>query len=170
MSSLENEELYGTLTGALAPATVFLPGSEEYQKSNGSYFTAFENEIKPSYIAQPSNVQDISKLIRALRPLLAGGQYCIAIRSGGHTPFAGSANIENGVTVDLRALKGISLNEDKSIVEIAAGETWTAVYTELEKHGLTTAGGRVGRVGVSGFLLGCKLSLPCHGDCGAIRS
>jgi hypothetical protein len=34
----------------------------------------------------------------------------------------GISSIENGVTVDLRALKGISLNEDKSIVEIAAGE------------------------------------------------
>jgi hypothetical protein len=37
MSSLENGKLYVTLTGTLAPAKVFLPGSEEYQKSSGSY-------------------------------------------------------------------------------------------------------------------------------------
>lgn len=75
MSSLENGKLYVTLTGTLAPAKVFLPGSEEYQKSSGSYFTAFENDIKPSYIAKPSGVQDISELIRALHSLLAGGEY-----------------------------------------------------------------------------------------------
>jgi hypothetical protein len=39
------------------------------------------------------------------------------------------------------------------------GETWTTVYKELEKYGLTTVGGRVGRVGVTGFVLGGRLSI-----------
>jgi FAD/FMN-containing dehydrogenase len=49
--------------------------------------------------------------------------------------------IEN-VTVDLRALKGISLNLDKTVVNVHAGETWSLVQEELEKYGLTLLGSR----------------------------
>jgi hypothetical protein len=66
----------------------------------------------------------------------------------------GSANIESGVTIELRGLKGIRLTEDKSHVTISVGETWGSVYEELEKHGVTVPGGRVGRVGVGGLVLG----------------
>lgn len=134
--------------------TIAQPGSEEYDLSNNSYFSAFENELKPSYIARPSNAESVQSLIKALDPHVTSGEVQVAVRGGGHTPFAGSANINGGVTIDLRALKGVALSEDKSIVTIGAGETWTSVYHELEKHGLTVPGGRVGRIGVSGFLLG----------------
>jgi len=68
--------------------------------------------------------------------------------------WTGSANIQDGITVELRGLKGIHLADDKTHVTIGVGETWGSVYDELEKKGLTTAGGRVGRVGVGGLLLG----------------
>ncbi|KAF2787102.1 FAD-binding domain-containing protein [Melanomma pulvis-pyrius CBS 109.77] len=132
---------------------VLQPGSEDYDKSNGSYFTLFESSVKPAFIVQPTSTQEVSNLIKKLNPLLLLQETHIAIRGTGHTPFAGSANIENGVTVDLRGLKGVSLNADKSVVEISVGETWGSVYEELEKHGLTTAGGRVGRVGVGGLVV-----------------
>ena len=70
------------------------------------------------------------------------------------TEHTGSANIENGVTIDMRGLKGIEISKDNTYVTISVGETWGSVYEELEKHGLTTAGGRVGRVGVGGLVLG----------------
>lgn len=54
----------------------------------------------------------------------------------------------------MRGLKGIYLADDKSHVTISVGETWGSVYEELEKHGLTAPGGRVGRVGVGGLVLG----------------
>jgi FAD/FMN-containing dehydrogenase len=55
-------------------------------------------------------------------------------------------------------VKGISLAENKESVTIGVGETWGSVYTELEKHSLTAPGGRVGRVGVGGLVLGGGLS------------
>ncbi len=54
----------------------------------------------------------------------------------------------------MRRLKGVTLSPDKSTVEITVGEHWASVYAELDKHGLTTAGGRVSRIGVAGFILG----------------
>jgi FAD/FMN-containing dehydrogenase len=137
-------------------SAVSQPGSESYETANSSYFSAFENELRPSHIVKPSTVQQVQDLVKALRPRILAGDCKVAIRGEGHTPFAGSANIQDGVTIDLRGIKGITLSDDKETVEIGVGETWTSVYTELEKHGLTTAGGRVGRIGVAGFILGGK--------------
>ena len=153
MASLQENELHTILKEAL-PGKVLSKGTDGYDKSNNSYFTVFENAIKPYSIAQPTSTADVSALIRTLHPHLDRREISLAIRGTGHTPFAGSANVQDGVTVDLRGLKGISLNEDKSVVTFGVGETWSTVYAELEKHGLTTAGGRVGRVGVGGLLLG----------------
>ncbi|KAL2171199.1 hypothetical protein VTG60DRAFT_3510 [Thermothelomyces hinnuleus] len=137
--------------------SLLVPGSEEYERDNGSYFSAFENELRPSHIVKPTSAEQVRTLVAALRP--HAGTTAVAVRGGGHTPFAGSANVQGGITIDLRGLKGVTLSADKSTVEIAAGETWASVYAELEKHGLTVAGGRVGRIGVAGFLLGGGLSL-----------
>jgi hypothetical protein len=64
--------------------------------------------------------------------------------------------VEDGVTIELRGLKGIDLAEDKSYAIISVGETWSSVYEELEKYSTTAPGGRVGRVGVGGLVLGGK--------------
>ncbi|KAI0503101.1 FAD-binding domain-containing protein [Xylaria bambusicola] len=129
----------GDLADILGDA-VILPGSEEYQQANESYFSASENELRPWCIS------------------ILSGACRVAIRGAGHTPFAENANIDGGVTIDMRRLKGVTLSEDKSIVKIGVGETWSAVYAELEKHGLTTPGGRVGRIWVAGFVLGGGLN------------
>ncbi|KAF2114939.1 hypothetical protein BDV96DRAFT_600098 [Lophiotrema nucula] len=136
------------------PCKLLTPGNEKFEKSNGAYFTVFESSIKPAFIVQPTSVYEISTLLQALHTLLVNGEAKLAVKGTGHTPFAGSANIENGVTVDLQLLKGIVLTDDRSAVTISVGETWDSVYGELEKHGLTVAGGRVGRVGVGGLILG----------------
>ncbi|ROW02398.1 hypothetical protein VMCG_06089 [Cytospora schulzeri] len=155
---MSGPEILKALTSVLEEP-ILQPGSEEYEKSNGSYFSAFENEIKPSYIAKPTSVKQVQDLIRILRPHLLSGHCQVAVRGTGHTPFAGSANVQDGITIDTRGLKGIALSDDKSVVEIAAGETWANVYAELEKHNLTVAGGRVGRIGVAGLVLGGGLSM-----------
>jgi UDP-N-acetylenolpyruvoylglucosamine reductase len=143
-----------TLLNAALPGKILVPSDKSYETSNNTYFTVFENALKPAFIAQPTTTAEVSSLLKALAPLLENQQVSLAIRGTGHTPFAGSANIDNGVTIDMRGLKGITLSDDKSTVEICAGETWASVYTALEEHGLTTAGGRVGRVGVGGLVLG----------------
>jgi hypothetical protein len=58
------------------------------------------------------------------------------------------------MTIASQGLKGIQLAENKDYVTIGVGETWGSVYRELEKHNLTAPGGRVGRVGVPGLILG----------------
>ncbi len=83
-----------------------------------------------------------------------GGECYFAVRSGGHTPFAGSANIENGVTIDLSAMKDIRDHPDRSVTSIGPGAKWGDVYLHLDNLGLAVPGGRVSEVGVAGLTTG----------------
>lgn len=44
-----------------------------------------------------------------------------AIRGGGHTPWAGSANINGGVTIDMNSIKDVTVNNNKTIASVGAG-------------------------------------------------
>lgn len=82
-----------------------------------------------------------------------------AIRGGGHTPFAGSASISNGVVIDMRAIKEVTVNEDQTIASVGAGAVWGDVYLKLDGLGLTVVGGRGSTIGVGGLTTGGKLYL-----------
>jgi hypothetical protein len=137
---------------AALPGLVFLPGTPEYTESTGTYFAAFENELKPRCVLQPRSSDEVSKVIKYL--VLTPTNVKIAIRGGGHTPWAGAANIQDGLSLDLRKLKGVKLSLSNTVASISAGERWSSVYSTLEKEGLAVAGGRVSKVGVSGLILG----------------
>jgi len=81
-----------------------------------------------------------------------------AIRSGGHAPGAGTANIDSGVTLDLSDLDNISLSHDKSVISAGPGALWADVYAVLEPQNLIVAGGRVSTVGVGGLSIGGGIS------------
>ncbi|KAM7214837.1 bifunctional solanapyrone synthase [Rhypophila decipiens] len=157
----DNDRILNSLATVLGQDSELLcnPGSEGYDESNSSYFSALASALKPSFILRPKTIEQVQEVIRALGPLVLEGSCRIAIRGTGHTPFAGSANIQDGVTIDLRNFKGVVLDAEESTVKVAVGETWDKLYAELEKHGLTTAGARVNNVGVGGFILGGALSL-----------
>jgi hypothetical protein len=97
-----------TALSAALPGLVYAPGTPEYADSTGTYFSAFENELEPFCILQPQTVQEVAKVIKYLNTTPTGVQ--ITIRGGGHTTWAGAANIENGITLDLRKLRGVTLN------------------------------------------------------------
>lgn len=88
-----------------------------------------------------------------------------AIRSGGHTPFAGAANIDNGVTIDLSRLNSVSLSSDRGVAHVGTGTRRIQVYQKLDPLNLTVVGGRVTGIGVGGFILGGGISYlsPRHG-------
>ena len=111
---------FETLT-TLLPSKVFLPGTTQYNDSTTSYFTAFENELKPACIVRPSSAADVTTLVKEFK----ASDTKFAVRGGGHTPWAGAANIDGGVTVDMRGLKGVEVRADGKSVRIGAGEGWT---------------------------------------------
>jgi hypothetical protein len=71
-----------------------------------------------------------------------------------HTPFAGAANIEQGITIDLSRLNQVTPSKDLSTVTIGPGNRWANVYLKLDALGIAIGGGRVATVGAGGLTLG----------------
>ena len=140
-------------------ARIYQPSSAPYNDSLKSYFSKQEEEVSPAGILQPQSVNELAETMKILSAVNVESNYnaAFAIRGGGHAPPAGSANIESGLTIDLRRLDDVYLTEDKSEVVAGAGTLWGDVYSHLEPAGLTLPGARVEEAGVSGLTLGGTL-------------
>ena len=83
-----------------------------------------------------------------------------AIRSGGHSPLSGWADVDDGVLIAMRGLADIIYDEATQTVRVGFGSTWDEVYKLLEGYGRGAVGGRAATVGM-GFLLGGMYSRSC---------
>lgn len=75
-----------------------------------------------------------------------------------HTPFAGAANIEAGITFDLQRLNEVTIAADRKTVKLGPGNRWGNVYSKLDANNLATSGGRVAIVGAGGLITGGGIS------------
>ncbi|KAK8043985.1 oxidoreductase [Apiospora rasikravindrae] len=137
-----------------------LPSTPAYQSSLTSYFSAQAAAIHPACIVAPESAADVASAVQ----LLTGESSCLqdeidgnyrpfAVRSGGHATQADAANIDGGVTIDLRRLNSIEVSPDRSTVAIGAGNTWDHVYSHLDPANLCVNGGRTADVGVGGLVI-----------------
>lgn len=117
-----------------------------------SYWSIQEESLAPKCIVTPKTEKDVSTAVKALALLKCK----FAIRGGGHTPWATSANIDNGVTIDMRFINAITVNQAKTVVSVGAGAVWGDVYRKIDSLGLAVIGGRGSSVGVGGLLTGGK--------------
>ena len=138
--------------------SVLLPGQTAYESRLDSYFDVKQQSITPNCIVQPKTAEDVAL---AVKTLVASERSCkFAIRSGGHTPYAGASNIDNGVTVDLQHISSVEYDADNGLVRVGPGAIWNDVFLALEPHGVITTGGRSSTVGVGGLTLGGGTSRP----------
>jgi len=101
-------------------------------------------------ILVPNSAQDIAKSIKIINFFSVP----FAVRSGGHTPFLGSASTSNGILISLQNFTTLALSESKDLVSVGPGNRWIKVYVFLEPHNLTVVSGRVPSVGVGGLTTG----------------
>lgn len=132
----------------------------DYSASLTSYWSLQNQELSPDCIIVPKTAEDVAKSVHLLNTANeAGTQTCeFAIRSGGHTPYQGAANVASGVVIDLSNLKQVKISDDKTTVTIGPGNRWVDVYSVLEAEKLASLGGRVASVGVGGLVTGGGLS------------
>jgi FAD/FMN-containing dehydrogenase len=77
----------------------------------------------------------------------------IAIRGGGHN-VAGTAVCEDGIVIDLSAMRGVRVDPAARRAWVQGGALWGDVDHETQAHGLATTGGIVSHTGVAGLTLG----------------
>lgn len=134
---------------------VSTPDSTKYENSTSSYWSSQAQSVDPWCIVSPTTTLEVSKAIGTINLLRIFGLQCpFAIRSGGHTPWAGAATIQNGVELDLSAIKQVTVASDQKSTSIGPGARWLDVYSKLDALSLTVAGGRVATVGVGGLVTG----------------
>lgn len=147
----------GALSLALS-GKVSYASDAAYLQFKTSYFAAQEDELSPGCIVRPENTNDLATAIKILSYASYIASACkFAVRGGGHNPIAGWANIDHGVTIDMRSMSGIELSSDKRIASIGSGALWGDVYRKLDALDLSVIGGRVSRVGVGGLVIGGKI-------------
>ncbi|MCJ1436396.1 hypothetical protein MMC27_005775 [Xylographa pallens] len=151
-SALEARQ-YDELSAVL-PGQVALPGEPTYSNREDGYYTQQQEELQPYCVVHPTSTPDVSKIVRILRK----HDVKFAVRCGGHSSNTGAANIQGGVTVNLRKMDKVTLNPDKTLVLVPGGSKWHDVYSLLEEHGLAASGGRLSDVGVGGLSTGGGIS------------
>ena len=136
------DELGESLRGEL-----LLPTSSGYDAARRVWNGAIER--RPASIARCAGVADVVAAVRFARER----DLEIAVRGGGHN-VAGTAVCDDGMVIDLSAMRGVSVDPASRTAWVQGGALWGDVDHETQAHGLATTGGIVGHTGVAGLTLG----------------
>ena len=104
---------------------------------------------RPRLIARCTGTADVAAAVRFARDRVLE----IAVRGGGHN-VAGTAVCDDGIVIDLSAMRTVSVDPVERIANVQGGALWGDVDHETQAHGLATTGGIVGHTGVGGLSLG----------------
>jgi FAD/FMN-containing dehydrogenase len=137
------QELRETIHGA-----VLRPGDEGYAEASRIWNGAFDDR-RPAVIARCSGAADVIAAVGFAR----SNDLAIAVRGGGHS-IAGFSSCDDGVVIDLSAMRSVHVDPEVRRANVAAGALWGDVDHETQAHGLATTGGLVSTTGVAGFTLG----------------
>ena len=158
LAAVYNRSIPCSALSSILHDKVSYPSDAMYSASVSSYWFQ-EARLSPTCIVSPISASEVALIVKTLVRLSAGHSNLssFAIRSGGHTPFAGAANIENGVTIDLRGINVVNLSADHTTTSAGAGSNWDNIYQRLQPLNLTVVGGRVAGLGVGGLTTGGRL-------------
>jgi FAD/FMN-containing dehydrogenase len=146
--------VFDPLSGLHALETVL--NTTEYVRANTDYFNLAEADNRPACVFLPSNAEDVAF---AVKTLLKYPSVQFALKAGGHSPNLGYNSVDGGVLISFRPnLKYATPSSDRNTVIVGAGAKWEDVYAALDPYNKVVVGGRLGDVGVTGFLLGGGLS------------
>lgn len=79
-------------------------------------------------------------------------------------PNNGFSSIQGGLLIATKELNnGVAYDAETQTAKIGPGLTWSEAQDGLAGTGRTVVGGRLGGVGVGGYILGCMMSFPSYG-------
>jgi hypothetical protein len=120
-----------------------------YEERASTWWSA-SARLEPDCIVQPKDTEEVSKVLRVLN----GTTGSFAVRSGGHSHWAGGSNVDKGVTIDLIHFKGATYDASTKLASVFPASRWADIFAILEGYGVAVPGGRDGNVGIGGFLTG----------------
>jgi FAD/FMN-containing dehydrogenase len=130
------------LVGLLSPRT-FMELTLDYRSTSCS-------SLLPACILVPTSAHEVATIITAL----LSNSESFAVKAGGHNPNRHYASVDGGPLINLKSLNEITYDASSSTVKLGPGNRWDAVANALETYSVTVVGGRIGHVGVGGYLVG----------------
>jgi FAD/FMN-containing dehydrogenase len=115
---------------------------------------------RPALIARCRGAADIVDAVKLARS--SGLE--IAIRGGGHN-VGGRGSVDDGVMIDLSAMRGVHVDVRRRTARAQGGVLWREFNRETQLHSLATTGGVVSSTGIAGLTLGGGLGwlMPKYG-------
>ena len=127
--------------------TLIRPGDEAYDDARQVFNGMIDRS--PALIGRCASADDVAALVRMART----EDLPLSVYGGGHG-VTGSAVADAGVCVDLRGMKGITVDPVERIARVEGGVVWGELDAATQEHGLAVTGGRASTTGVGGLALG----------------
>ncbi|SFI94917.1 FAD/FMN-containing dehydrogenase [Nocardioides psychrotolerans] len=121
--------------------------SPDYDQARSVYNAMIDR--RPLAIVQAVDVADVRTAVAAARE----SGLDLAIRGGAHS-VPGFGTVDDGIVLDLSAMKGIRIDPEKRIARVQGGCTWGDFDHAAHAFGLATTGGIISTTGVAGLTLG----------------
>lgn len=127
-----------------------------YLETSSDYWNFHSEDNRAACIFYPSNAEDVSFAVKTLNDYKSVD---FALKSGGHNSNLGFSSSDKGVLVSFRPnLASTQISADNLTADIGPGSKWGEAISTVGKYGKAVVGGRLGHVGVGGYLLGGGLS------------
>jgi FAD/FMN-containing dehydrogenase len=125
---------------------VIAPDHPEYETARRVWNGMIDK--RPAVIARCADAADVATAVR----FAAEHGLPLAVRGGGHN-VAGTAVVDDGLVVDLSAMRAVRIDASGGTVHVQGGATWADVDRVTAPLGLATPGGVVAETGVAGLAL-----------------
>ena len=126
---------------------VIQPGDAGYDKARRIWNASIDRH--PGLIARCSGTADVVHAVKFAR----AHDLLVAVRGGGHN-VGGRALCDDGIVIDLSAMKGVFVDPQARTARVQGGATLGDVDRETHVHGLAVPAGVISRTGIAGLTLG----------------
>jgi FAD/FMN-containing dehydrogenase len=123
------------------------PEDQGYEEARAVYNAMIDR--RPALIATAADAEDVARVV----DFAAKKDVLLAVRGGAHNG-AGLGTVDDGVVLDLSALKSIEVDPGSRTVRVGGGCTWGEVDAATGAYGLATPSGIISTTGVGGLTLG----------------
>jgi FAD/FMN-containing dehydrogenase len=123
------------------------PGDRDYEQARQIYNAMHDR--RPALIVRAAGAADAGAAVRFARE----HRLPLAVRGGGHG-VAGFATCDDGLILDLGAMRAVAVDPKRRLARAGGGCTWGELNEATHAHGLATTGGVVSTTGIAGLTLG----------------
>lgn len=123
------------------------PEDHGYEEARAVYNAMIDR--RPALIATAADAEDVARVV----DFAAKKDVLLAVRGGAHNG-AGLGTVDDGIVLDLSALKSIEVDPGSHTVRVGGGCTWGEVDAATGAYGLATPSGIISTTGVGGLTLG----------------